>query len=166
MMQQNSSPDCRFHTNQPRKFTKTFSQLLKCTKRFSLQTSANLQHDDYWERIFPWTPTQRMTSRGCGGKKKQYQHSQHLPQNLSPQLMKWQIRRHLRTGQQPFYGRFFKPESHEGVALLSPQPYPGCGVACLPARGNTGARCQHKQGGSAVLRLPWSCGIKLFTFES
>lgn len=70
MMQQNSSPDCRFHTNQPRKFTKTFSQLLKCTKRFSLQTSANLQHDDYWERIFPWTPTQRMTSRGCGGKKK------------------------------------------------------------------------------------------------
>lgn len=33
-MQQNSSPDCRFHTNQPRKFTKTFSQLLKRTKSF------------------------------------------------------------------------------------------------------------------------------------
>lgn len=51
-MQQNSSPDCRFHTNQPRKFTKRFSQLLKCTKRFSLQASANLQHDHYWEESF------------------------------------------------------------------------------------------------------------------
>lgn len=42
-MQQSSSPDSRININQPGKYNKKFPQLLKPSKRFSLQATSNLE---------------------------------------------------------------------------------------------------------------------------
>lgn len=146
-MQQNSSPDCRFHTNQPRKFTKTFSQLLKRTKSFLYRPLLICSMTIIGKNLSLDTNTKN-DFKGCGEKKLFAQPAPTTkPLSLAHEC---RIRSHLCTGQQPLYGRFLKPEFHEGVALLSPQPYTGYDGVYLPAHGNTGACCQHKQG-SAVL---------------
>lgn len=119
-MQQNSSPDCRFHTNQPRKFTKTFSQLLKRTKSFLYRpllicsmtiTGKNLSLDTNTKNDF----------KGCGEKKTLF--AQPAPTTKPLTLAhECRIRSHLCTGQQPLYGRFSKSESMKVQPCFLPSP--------------------------------------------
>lgn len=94
-MQQSSSPDSRIHINQPEKHNKKFPQLLKPSKRFSLQATANLQ-PGWWflGKNLSFNPNSRNGFGECG-KSPAVQPAADTDEGPSPQLSSGQARREL-----------------------------------------------------------------------